>query len=77
MRKFQLDTEPREQIHGVRHALLLFDAQAVPPAFEFIGEEHRTFHIMNIDENEYSGQEGWGPVRAVFMGAAAATGASG
>jgi hypothetical protein len=56
MGKLQLDAQPRKQIHGIGHTLLLFDAQAVPPALEFIGEEHRTFHIMNIDENEYSGQ---------------------
>jgi hypothetical protein len=54
--KLQLDTKPRKQIHGIRHTLLLFDAQAIPPGLEFVGEEHRTFHIMNIDENEYGGQ---------------------
>jgi hypothetical protein len=37
---------------------VLFDGQGVPPALEFIGEEHRTFHIMNIAEYEYSGQGG-------------------
>jgi hypothetical protein len=34
------------------------DAQAIPPALEFIGEKHRTFHMMNIDDNEYRGQGG-------------------
>jgi hypothetical protein len=56
MGKLQLDPQPREQIHGIGHTLLLFDAQAIPPALEFIGEEHRTFHIMNIDDYEYDGQ---------------------
>jgi hypothetical protein len=36
--------------------LRLLDAQAVPPGLELIGEEHRTFHMMNIAQNEYSGQ---------------------
>jgi hypothetical protein len=33
-------TQPRKQINGIGHTLLLFDVQAVPPALEFIGEEH-------------------------------------
>jgi hypothetical protein len=56
MGKLQLDPQPRKQIHGMGRTLLLFDAQCVPPALEFFGEEHRTFHIMNIDESEYRGQ---------------------
>jgi hypothetical protein len=38
MGEFQVDTEPRQQIHGMRHTLLLFNAQATPPLLEFIGE---------------------------------------
>jgi hypothetical protein len=50
MGEFQVDAKPRQQIHGMRHAFLHFNAQAIPPLLEFIGEEHRTFHMMNIDE---------------------------
>jgi hypothetical protein len=72
MGELQLDTQPSKQIHGIGHTLLLFDAQAVPPALEFIGEEHRTFHIMNIDDNEYSGQaEPWRLPQRISQKAAA------
>jgi hypothetical protein len=56
MGEFQVDAETRQQIYGMRHALLLFDVQAIPPLLEFVSEEHRTFHAMNIDERLYLSQ---------------------
>ena len=56
MGEFQVDAETRQQIYGMRHALLLCAAQAIPPLLEFVSEEHRTFHIMNIDERLYLSQ---------------------
>jgi hypothetical protein len=67
---FQVDAEPRQQIHGMRHALLLFNAQAMPPLLEFISEENRTFHMMNIDEKEYLSQTVFSNVRCLFRKAA-------
>jgi hypothetical protein len=39
MGEFQADTQPRQQIDGMRHAFLLFNAQAMPPLLECIGEK--------------------------------------
>ena len=48
MGEFQVDAKPRQQIHGMRHAFLHFNAQAIPPLLEFIGEE-----APNIPYDEY------------------------